>query len=112
MDAHAGRTTENAAFAGRRRPRTRANGLRGLLLLGALDQRGRHDQRAAARDDETVAGELVERAGNRLAAAADHVGQLLLRRTAANDETIGARRAFLAAKRHEAMNQPLVDVAQ
>src|ERR1044071_1488468 len=48
-----------------------------LLLLGALDQRRRDDQRAAARDDEPVARQLVECARDGLAAAADHVRELL-----------------------------------
>src|SRR3989442_1560809 len=72
----------------------RAVALRRLLLLGALDERGRHDQRAAARDDEAVARELVERARDRLAAAADHVRELLLARPPADDEPVRSRRAL------------------
>src|SRR5262249_49353390 len=83
-----------------------------LLLLSALDQRRRDDQRAAARDDEAIAGELVERTRDRLAAAADHVRELLLRRPAAHDETVGTPGALLAAERDQAMDEALVDITQ
>src|SRR5262249_61045000 len=92
--------------------RQERSALRRLLLLGPLDQRRRHDERTPARDDEPVACELVERARDRLAAAADHVRELLLRRPAANDEAVGARRAFLAREADQAMDQAPLDVAQ
>src|SRR5512141_2049608 len=73
-----------------------------LAALGLLDELRRDDQRAAARDDEAVARELVERAGDRLAARADHVRELLLGRAAAHDETVGALGALLAGEPDEA----------
>src|SRR5204862_6946972 len=66
-----------------------------LALLCLLDQRGRDDQRAALRDDQAVARELVARARDRLAAGADHVGELLLGRAAADDQAVRRLGALL-----------------
>src|SRR5664279_5705868 len=71
--------------------------LRGFLFFAAFDESRRDNERATTRDDQAVAGELVERARDRFTAAADHVRELLLGRAATHDETIGSRRAFFTS---------------
>src|SRR5687767_14745688 len=97
---------------GARDDATTADSGRAGLDRAPVEQRSGHDQRAPARDDHAVAGELIEGPRDRLAAGADHVGQLLLGGAAADHDPFRRLGPLLARQRDQPVYQTLVDVAQ
>src|SRR5450432_2157610 len=81
-------------------------------LRGVFDQLLADQQGSATRREQPLPDQLRDRAGDRLAAGADLVGQLLLRRSIPDEEPFGTRRPILPADRDQSRYDTLLNSRQ